>query len=48
MGIDHIMFSVDWPFVDNLPGMQWMQTVPLSTDDVEKMFNRTARALLKL
>ena len=48
MGIDRIMFSVDWPFVDNLPGMQWMQTVPLSTDDVEKMFNRTARELLKL
>ena len=48
MGIDRIMFSVDWPFVDNLPGMQWMETVPLSAEDRDKMFNRTARQLLKL
>ena len=48
MGIDRILFSVDWPFVDNLPGMQWMETVPLSADDKEKMFNANARGLLKL
>ena len=48
MGIDRILFSVDWPFVDNLPGMKWMETVPLSTEDKEKMFNGNARALLKL
>jgi 2,3-dihydroxybenzoate decarboxylase len=48
MGIDRIMFSVDWPFVENLPGMKWMETVPLSADDKAKMFNVNARALLKL
>ena len=48
MGIDRIMFSVDWPFVDNAPGMHWMETVPLSADDRAKMFNATARTLLKL
>jgi 2,3-dihydroxybenzoate decarboxylase len=48
MGIDHILFSVDWPFVDNEPGMRWMETVPLSVDDKEKMFNGNARRLLKL
>jgi 2,3-dihydroxybenzoate decarboxylase len=48
MGIDRILFSVDWPYVDNLPGMEWMQTVPLSATDKEKMFSANARALLKL
>jgi 2,3-dihydroxybenzoate decarboxylase len=48
MGIDHILFSVDWPFVDNEPGMRWMETVPLSDDDREKMFNGNARRLLKI
>jgi len=48
MGIDRILFSVDWPYVDNRPGMQWMQSVPLSEEDREKMFNGNARRLLKL
>jgi 2,3-dihydroxybenzoate decarboxylase len=48
LGIDRIMFSVDYPFVENLPGMQWMETVPLSAEDKEKMFNANARQLLKM
>ncbi len=48
MGIDRVMFSVDWPFVENGPGMKWMETVPLSEEDRQKMFNGNARRLLKL
>ena len=48
LGIDHLLFSVDYPFVENLPGMQWMATVPLSADDKEKLFNANAKRLLKL
>ncbi|HEV7663705.1 MAG TPA: amidohydrolase family protein [Chloroflexota bacterium] len=48
MGIDHILFSVDWPYVENEPGMRWMETVPLSAADKEKMFNGNARRLLNL
>jgi predicted TIM-barrel fold metal-dependent hydrolase len=48
MGIDRILFSVDWPFVENEPGMRWMTTLPLSADDKEKMFNGNARRLLKI
>ena len=29
MGIDRIMFSVDYPFVDNPPGAKWTETLPL-------------------
>lgn len=48
LGIDRILFSVDWPYVDNLPGMKWMQTLPLSDEDKAKMLNGNARRLLKI
>jgi predicted TIM-barrel fold metal-dependent hydrolase len=48
MGIDHILFSVDYPYVENAPGMHWMETVPLSAEDKEKMFNGNARRLLRI
>jgi len=48
LGIERILFSIDWPFVENLPGMQWMDTVPLSAEDKQKMFNGNARRLLKI
>jgi predicted TIM-barrel fold metal-dependent hydrolase len=48
MGIDRVMFSVDWPFVENGPGMQWMDTVPLSEEDRRKMFSLNAQRLLKM
>lgn len=48
LGIDRLMFSVDYPFAENLPGVQWLRSVPLSPDDAEKLSNGNARRLLKL
>jgi len=48
MGIDRILFSVDYPFVDNPPGAEWIKTLPLCADDREKLLNGNARRLLKL
>ena len=48
MGIDCILFSVGWPFVDNEPGTRWMETVPLSAVDREKVLSGNARRLLKM
>jgi predicted TIM-barrel fold metal-dependent hydrolase len=48
MGIDRILFSVDWPYVDNEPGTKWMQTLPLSAEDKDKMLNGNARKLLRI
>jgi predicted TIM-barrel fold metal-dependent hydrolase len=48
MGVDRILFSVDYPFVDNLPGVEWMQKVPLSTEDKHKILHGNAARLLKL
>jgi len=48
MGIDHILFSVDYPFVDNMPGAKWTETLPLCAEDKEKLLSGNARRLLKL
>jgi len=48
MGVDRIMFSIDWPYVENLPGMQWMEIVPLSAEDKAKIYGGNAARLLKL
>jgi 2,3-dihydroxybenzoate decarboxylase len=48
MGIDRILFSVDYPFVDNPPAAKWLETLPLSAEDKKKLVNGNARRLLKL
>jgi 2,3-dihydroxybenzoate decarboxylase len=48
MGIDRILFSVDYPFVDNPPAAKWLETLPLCADDKEKLLNGNARRLLNL
>src|SRR5581483_737570 len=32
LGVDRIMFSVDWPFVPNEPGTRWLQDLQISPD----------------
>ena len=49
MGVDHILFAVDWPFVaDNKPAVEWMRGIPLSDDDKEKILSGNAKKLLKM
>jgi predicted TIM-barrel fold metal-dependent hydrolase len=48
MGIDRVMFSVDWPFVSNKAGVDWLQNNYLNTDDKEKIFSGNARNLLRI
>ncbi len=48
MGVDHILFAVDWPFVVNPPALTWMETVPLSDADKEKILSGNAKRLLKM
>jgi 2,3-dihydroxybenzoate decarboxylase len=48
MGVDHILFAVDWPFVMNPPAMEWMQTVPLSDADKAKILSGNAQRLLRM
>ena len=48
MGIDHILFSADYPFVDNPPGAKWTETLTLCAEDKEKLLSGNAERLLKL
>ena len=48
MGIDHILFAVDWPFVMNPPAVEWMKNVSISDSDKEKILSGNAKRLLKM
>ena len=48
MGVDRILFSVDYPFVLNPPGMRWMKDIPLGPEDREKIYSGNAKRLLKI
>ena len=48
MGVDRILFSIDYPFVLNPPGIRWMQDVPLGPEDRAKILGGNARLLLKM
>ncbi len=48
MGADRIIFSVDYPFASNAAGTVWMETIPLSDEDREKILHGNAERLLKL
>jgi 2,3-dihydroxybenzoate decarboxylase len=48
LGVDRILFSVDWPFVQNVPGTKWMHELQLSAEDKIKILSGNAKRLLKM
>jgi 2,3-dihydroxybenzoate decarboxylase len=48
LGIDRVLFSVDWPYVENNKGVEWMAKVPLSQEDKDKIMFGNAKRLLRL
>jgi predicted TIM-barrel fold metal-dependent hydrolase len=48
MGIDRVMFSIDYPFVPNKPGTQWIEALSLNAADKEKILSGNAKRLLKM
>jgi 2,3-dihydroxybenzoate decarboxylase len=48
MGVDRILFAIDWPFVANPPGIDWMKTVPLCNEDKAKILSGNAKKLLRM
>jgi predicted TIM-barrel fold metal-dependent hydrolase len=48
IGIDRIIFSVDYPFVPNPPGVDWILAAPLSNEDRAKVLHGNAEKLLKI
>jgi predicted TIM-barrel fold metal-dependent hydrolase len=48
IGAERILFAVDYPFESNLEGARFMESVPISYGDKEKISYRNAEKLLKL
>jgi len=48
MGVDRILFSIDYPFVDNPPGTKWTETLPVCAEDKAKIMSGNAKRLLKM
>ena len=48
LGIDRIMFAVDWPFVANPLGTKWVDTIPLCDEDKIKLLSGNAKRLLRM
>jgi 2,3-dihydroxybenzoate decarboxylase len=48
LGVDRILFAVDWPFVSNKPAVEWATRVPLCAEDREKILSGNAKRLLRM
>lgn len=48
MGVDRVLYSVDYPFVDNALGASWIDTLPLSDDERAAFLGGNAARLLRL
>jgi len=48
LGVDRILFAIDYPFVDNPLGPAWMESLSLSREDKAKILNGNAKRLLKM
>lgn len=48
LGVDRILFAIDWPFVPNDPAVAWLDTIPLSREDRAKIAGGNAKRLLRL
>ena len=48
IGIDRIMFSIDWPYASSAAGVQWMKKSWLNDADKTKIFSGNAKRLLRL
>jgi predicted TIM-barrel fold metal-dependent hydrolase len=48
LGLENLMFSVDYPFQDSFAAMEFLQRCDLSADDKERFAHRTAETLLRL
>ena len=47
-GIDHVLFSVDYPFSPNSKGREFLDGLPLAPADVAKISHGNADRVLKL
>lgn len=48
MGVDRVLFSIDYPFVPNEPGMEWVERLQLNNEEKEKILSGNTKKLLRM
>lgn len=48
LGVERILFSVDYPFISNQGAVPFLKNAPISTEDREKIAHKNAERLLRL
>jgi predicted TIM-barrel fold metal-dependent hydrolase len=48
VGADRLLFSIDYPFAPNTVGRKFLDSLPVSPADMEKISHGNAEKLLKL
>jgi hypothetical protein len=48
LGIDNVLFSVDWPYESNVAAVDFLKRQPLERHDIEKVVHLNAERVLRL
>jgi predicted TIM-barrel fold metal-dependent hydrolase len=48
VGIDNVLFSVDWPYESNRLGAEFLANLPLSSPDRAKIAHGNAERVLRM
>jgi predicted TIM-barrel fold metal-dependent hydrolase len=48
LGIDNVLFTVDWPYESNRIAVDFLERLPLSAGDREKIAHLNAERILRL
>jgi predicted TIM-barrel fold metal-dependent hydrolase len=48
LGIDRILFAVDWPFVENAPATRWLEAAPICDEDKVKILSGNSKRVLRM
>ncbi len=48
LGIDNVLFSVDWPYESNVAAVEFLKRQQLAAADMEKVAHRNAERVLRL
>jgi predicted TIM-barrel fold metal-dependent hydrolase len=48
LGVDNLLFSVDWPYESNLAAVEFLKNQPLAPHDLEKVAHLNAERILRL
>ena len=48
LGADRIIFSIDWPYISNADGTEWLDRMSLSAADKAKIYSGNAEKLLRM